>query len=120
MKLMRRIAEQPALREHIVREVRPGDSVQGDDELLDYARRTGQTCWHPIGTCRMGSDAQAVVDPELRVCGVERLRVVDASVIPFLVASNTNVPTLMLAEKAADLIRSPTQAQRPHREREAA
>lgn len=120
MKLMRRIAEQPALRERIVREVRPGDAVRTDDELLDYARRTGQTCWHPTGTCRMGTDAQAVVDPELRVCGIEGLRVVDASVIPFPVASNTNVPTLMLAEKAADLIRRPTQARLRHREREAA
>jgi choline dehydrogenase len=120
MKLMRRVAEQRGLREHIVREVRPGNAVKSDDELLDYARRTGQTCWHPTGTCRMGTDAKSVVDPELRVQGTEGLRVVDASVVPFLVASNTNVPTLMLAEKAADLIRRPAHALRPQRERELA
>jgi choline dehydrogenase len=105
MKLLRRIAAQPPLQEHIVREVRPGPSTRSDEELLDYVRRTGQTCWHPTGTCRMGSDEQAVVDTELRVRGVQRLRVVDCSVFPFIVASNTNVPVLMLAEKAADLIR---------------
>jgi len=120
MKLMRRIAAQPALRKHIVREVRPGDAAQTDEELLDYARRTGQTCWHPTGTCRMGSDAQAIVDPELRVRGVDGLRVVDASVMPFLVASNTNAPTLMLAERAADLIRRAARERRPVRERAAA
>jgi choline dehydrogenase len=106
LKLMRRIAAQPALKPLIVREVRPGPDARSDDELLDYARRTGQTCWHPSGTCRMGTDAGAVVDPQLRVHGLEGLRVVDASVMPFLVASNTNIPTIMIAERAADLIRS--------------
>ena len=105
MKLLRRIAAQAPLQEYIVREVRPGPSTQSDDELLDYVRRTGQTCWHPTGTCRMGGDEQAVVDTELRVRGVQRLRVVDCSVFPSIVASNTNVPVLMLAERAADLIR---------------
>lgn len=106
MKMMRAIAAQPALSRLIVREVRPGDAARSDDELLDYARRTGQTCWHPTGTCRMGSDAGAVVDAQCRVRGVQALRVVDASVIPFMVASNTNIPTIMLAERAADLIRA--------------
>jgi len=106
LKLIRRIAAQPALQPVIVREVRPGAEVNSEDELLDYARRTGQTCWHPAGTCRMGTDAGAVVDPELRVRGLHGLRVVDASVMPFLVASNTNIPTIMIAERAADLIKS--------------
>lgn len=106
LKLMRRIATQPALKSLIVREVRPGKDVVSDDELLDYARRTGQTCWHPSGTCRMGTDAGAVVDPQLRVHGVDGIRVVDASVMPFLVASNTNIPTIMIAERAADLIKA--------------
>ncbi|MBX3148469.1 MAG: GMC family oxidoreductase N-terminal domain-containing protein [Gemmatimonadales bacterium] len=105
LKMMRTISQQPALSRYVVREVRPGPDVVSDDEILDYARRTGQTCWHPIGTCRMGADPAAVVDPELRVKGVERLRVVDASVMPFMVASNTNIPTIMIAERAADLIR---------------
>ncbi|HSO06564.1 MAG TPA: GMC family oxidoreductase N-terminal domain-containing protein [Pelomicrobium sp.] len=106
LKLMRRIAAQPALEPLIVREVRPGAGAVSDDELLDYARRTGQTCWHPSGTCRMGADAGAVVDPQLRVHGLEGLRVVDASVMPFLVASNTNIPTMMIAERAAELIKA--------------
>jgi choline dehydrogenase len=106
LKLMRRVATTEPLRSLVVRELRPGPEVASDDELLDYARRTGQTCWHPTGTCRMGSDSDAVVDPQLRVRGVHGLRVVDASVVPFMVASNTNVPVLMLAEKAADLIRA--------------
>ncbi len=104
MKLLRTIAAKAPLASFIVREVRPGPDAQNDDELLDYVRRTGQTCWHPSGTCRMGSDAAAVVNPDLTVRGVTGLRVVDASVMPFLVASNTNVPVLMIAEKAADLI----------------
>jgi choline dehydrogenase-like flavoprotein len=104
MKLLRGIAAKGPLARFIVREVRPGNEVESDDELLDYVRRTGQTCWHPCGTCRMGSDAGAVVTPDLKVRGVSALRVVDASVMPFLVASNTNAPVLMIAEKAAALI----------------
>ncbi|HVO87975.1 MAG TPA: GMC family oxidoreductase N-terminal domain-containing protein [Casimicrobiaceae bacterium] len=105
LKLMRKVAACEPLRSVIVREVRPGAGVASDDELLDYARRTGQTCWHPTGTCRMGSDPQSVVDPQLRVRGVQGLRVVDASVMPFITASNTNIPVIALAERAADLIR---------------
>ena len=103
-KLLRAIAARTALAKFIVREARPGPDARTDEELLDYARRTGHTCWHPTGTCRMGTDADAVVNPDLTVRGVSGLRVVDASVMPFLVASNTNAPVLMLAEKAADLI----------------
>jgi len=106
--MIRRIAAADALRQVIVREVRPGPEMETDEQLLDYARRTGSTCWHPIGTCKMGSGPDAVVDPELRVHGLVGLRVVDASVVPFMVASNTNIPTIMIAEKAADLIAGST------------
>ena len=104
LKLIRKVASQPALARLIVRETRPGPAVATDDELLDYARRTAQTCWHPSGTCKMGIGADAVVDPDLRVRGLEGLRVIDASVMPFLTASNTNIPTIMIAEKGADLV----------------
>ncbi len=105
LKILRQIASQPNLARHIVREVRPGPAITTDQELLEYARLNGDTCWHPCGTCRMGTGPDAVVDSHLRVYGVEGLRVVDTSVFPFLVASNTNVPTIMLGERAADLIR---------------
>ena len=104
MKLMRRVASKPPLSRYIVREVRPGATVQSDDELLDFVRRTGQTCWHPCGTCKMGADATAVVDQKLRVHGIKCLRVVDASVMPFLVASNTNLPVMAIAERASDIV----------------
>lgn len=104
LKILRQVADQPSLKKVIVREVRPGENVRSDAQLLEYARNTGHTCWHPIGTCRMGEDQDAVVDSRLRVKGVSHLRVVDASVIPFLVASNTNIPVIAIAEKAADMI----------------
>ena len=104
-KMARRIAEQPGLQKVIVRETRPGPNAVSDDEILDYIMQTGETSWHPIGTCRMGSDSDSVVDEELRVRGLEGLRVVDASVMPHQISSNTNIPTIMIAERAADLIR---------------
>lgn len=104
LKIIRRIAKQPALANFIVREVRPGDSARTDAELLDHVRRTGHTCWHPVGTCKMGMGPNTVVDANLKVHGISGLRVVDASIKPFQVASNTNIPTIMIAEKAADLI----------------
>lgn len=104
LKWARTIAAQPSLAAQIDSELIPGDALQGDAALLAYARAAGQTLYHPIGTCKMGRDTMAVVDPQLRVIGVENLRVVDASVMPRLVSGNTNAPTMMIAEKAADMI----------------
>jgi choline dehydrogenase len=86
-------------------EVAPGRSVRSDADLETFIRRTASTTWHPAGTCKMGHDAQAVVDDRLRVHGVESLRVVDASIMPTIVSGNTNAPVIMIGEKAADLIR---------------
>ena len=104
LKWGRRIAAQPALAPYIESEMTPGDGFKRDRELLAYAHAAGGTIYHPVGTCQMGHGPQAVVDPQLRVRGVEGLRVVDASVMPRLVSGNTNAPTIMIAEKAADLI----------------
>jgi choline dehydrogenase len=104
MRMIRRIAAQPALAQHIVRETRPGPDAANDDALLDHARATGQTSYHPIGTCRMGQDERAVVDAKLKVHGIEGLRVCDAAIMPTMVASNTNAPSIMIGEKASDLV----------------
>lgn len=104
MRMNRRIADAPALRRLIVRELRPGPEVADDDELLAFIRETGETAWHPVGTCKMGTDAAAVVDPRLRVHGIAGLRVADASVMPFQISSNTNVPSMAIGEKAAEIL----------------
>ncbi len=104
LRMIRRIAAQPALAQYIVRETRPGPEAVNDEALLDHARATGQTSYHPIGTCRMGQDERAVVDAALRVHGIERLRVCDAAIMPTMVASNTNAPSIMIGEKASDLV----------------
>ena len=101
---IREVAGKPALQKYIREETRPGKDVVKDDELLAYARETGETSWHPIGTCRMGADEASVVDPELRVRGVTGLRIVDASIMPTMPSTNTNAPTIMIGEKAADMI----------------
>ena len=105
MKLGRQIMEQPAMDPWRAFEMNPGAQVRSDDEWLDFARRTGQTIYHAIGTCRMGPDAGAVVDPQLRVRGILGLRVIDASAMPAMVSGNTAAAVMMLAEKGADLIR---------------
>ena len=104
LRMIRKIAAQPGLAQHIVRETRPGPDAADDDALLDHARATGQTSYHPIGTCKMGQDERAVVDARLQVRGIEGLRVCDASIMPTMVASNTNAPSIMIGEKASDLV----------------
>lgn len=106
VKVARRIAKAPSLAREILSEFVPGEQFRTDDELLDAARRYSQSIYHPAGTCKMGSDALAVVDARLRVHGVQGLRVVDASIMPELVSGNTNAPTIMIGEKAADMIRA--------------
>ncbi len=103
-RLVRRVAAMAPMQALIVRETRPGPGTESDDALLDYLKTSGQTSWHPVGTCRMGKDALAVVDARLRVHGVERLRVVDSSVMPTMPSSNTNAPSIAIGEKAADMI----------------
>ncbi|HEX3919645.1 MAG TPA: GMC family oxidoreductase N-terminal domain-containing protein [Caulobacteraceae bacterium] len=104
LKWARKIASQPALQKWIDHEMMPGPDFTTDEQLLGFARMAGSTIYHPVGTCQMGHGPMAVVDPQLRVLGVEALRVVDASVMPRLVSGNTNAPTIMIAEKAADMI----------------
>lgn len=104
VKAARAIAASPAMRPYVKREVKPGPEAGSDAELLEFCRNTGATIFHPTGTCRMGVDPLAVVDPRLRVNGVSGLRVIDCSVMPTLVSGNTNAPAVMLAEKAVDLI----------------
>lgn len=102
--ILRSLAEMPELADLIVREVLPGPKVTSDNDLLDYARKTGQTSWHTVGTCRMGMDKDAVVAPDLAVRGLNGLRVADASVIPFIVSSNTNAAAYLVGEKCADML----------------
>jgi choline dehydrogenase len=104
LRLGRLFAAQPALSALIDHEMEPGPTQITDEALLAYARATGSTLYHPVGTCQMGHGPRAVVDPQLRVNGVAALRVVDASVMPRLISGNTNAPVIMIAEKAADLI----------------
>ena len=106
VKLMRQLLQTSGFDEFRGREVAPGADVTSDEALAAYVRETCGTVFHPIGTCKMGTDPMAVVDPELRVHGVEGLRVVDASIMPTPIAGHTNAPTIMIGEKAADLIKA--------------
>jgi choline dehydrogenase len=105
LKLGRLIAGRPAMQHWIESEHLPGADVQGDEDLLDHARRYGGSIFHPSGTCRMGRDRMAVVDESLRVHGLAGLRVADASIMPTVVSGNTNAACIMIGEKAADLVR---------------
>ncbi|MCW8174135.1 GMC family oxidoreductase [Verminephrobacter aporrectodeae] len=109
----RAIAQTPAMRPYVKREVKPGPDAQTDADLLEFCRNTGATIFHPGGTCRMGDDALAVVDARLRVHGIAGLRVVDCSAMPTLVSGNTNAPAVMMAEKAVDMIRADARTPAP-------
>jgi choline dehydrogenase len=106
MQMARRIVAQPAIKKYVIGERTPGNKAQSDAELREFARLAAFSMYHQAGTCRMGRDAMAVVDPQLRVRGVESLWVADASVMPELVSGNTNASVIMIGEKAADLIQS--------------
>jgi choline dehydrogenase len=103
-KILRKILSAPALKSYCVEEVYPGPKITSDEDILAYCRKTGSTIYHPTSTCRMGNDPLAVVDQRLRLRGIEGLRVVDASIMPDLMSGNTNAPTIMIAEKASDMI----------------
>jgi choline dehydrogenase len=105
LKLARRISEQAAFKPLVRREVYPGPECVSDEDFMAFARERGTTVFHPCGTCKMGNDAAAVVDSRLRVRGIGGLRVIDASIMPNLISGNTNAPTIMIAEKAADMIK---------------
>ena len=106
LKFVRQLFAAPALAKYVVREKLPGPEVQSDEELLDYARQNGGTVYHASCSCMMGDHAMAVVDSELRVHGLDGLRVIDASVMPAMTSTNTDAPTIMIAEKGAAMIRA--------------
>jgi choline dehydrogenase len=113
MKLLRKIMRQPAMRHYIAEERAPAPDCTSDTDLLAFARATGSTVFHPTSTCRMGADAAAVVDERLRVRGIERLRVVDGSIMPAVVSGNTNAAVVMIGEKGADMILQDAAASAP-------
>ena len=104
LRLARKILAAPAFEPWRGEEVHPGPAALSDEDLLAKAKERLGLVYHPVGTCKMGADDLAVVDAELRVHGVDGLRVVDASIMPTLISGNTNAPTIMIAEKAADMI----------------
>jgi choline dehydrogenase len=103
-RITRRIFEASALDAFRGIELAPGKDVQSDDEMLDWIMQTAETTYHPVGTCKMGSDPMAVVDERLRVHGIAGLRVADASIMPTLTSGNTNAPSIMIGEKAASMV----------------
>jgi choline dehydrogenase len=115
VRLTREILAQPALSPYRGEELNPGAAIQGDEDIDAWVRRSVETCYHPVGTCRMGLDPRSsVVDSQCRVHGVANLRVIDASVMPAIVSGNTNAPTIMIAEKMSDLLRGKLSLPREH------
>jgi choline dehydrogenase len=104
MRITRRIMTAPAMQGIAADEIAPGVNIQADDELLDWVRKNAETTYHPVGTCKMGSDPMAVVDDQLRVHGMQGLRVADASIMPTLTSGNTNAPSIMIGEKASRMV----------------
>ncbi|MDE0744053.1 MAG: choline dehydrogenase [Woeseiaceae bacterium] len=104
IKVARKIAKASSLKKYILDEFVPGESYTSDEQLLEVAKNNSQSIYHPVGTCKMGHDDSSVVDDQLKVHGISGLRVVDASIMPELISGNTNAPTMMIAEKAADMI----------------
>ena len=104
IKVARKIADANSLKKYILEEYVPGPAFESDEELLEAAKNNSQSIYHPVGTCKMGNDIDSVVDEKLKVHGVSGLRVVDASIMPELVSGNTNAPTMMIAEKASEMI----------------
>jgi choline dehydrogenase len=113
LQVLRKVMSQPVMRKLIAEEHAPGPRCQSEADLLAYARNTGTTVYHPTSTCRMGPDPAAVVDERLRVRGFERLRVVDASIMPRVVSGNTNAAAVMIGEKGSDMILQDATAQAP-------
>jgi choline dehydrogenase len=113
LKQLREVMNRPVMRKLIAEERMPGDKIVTDPDLLEYARNTGTTVYHPTSTCRMGPDPAAVVDERLRVRGFERLRVIDASIMPSLVSGNTNAAAVMIGEKGSDLVLQDATASTP-------
>ena len=112
LRIGRKLFEQPAMKRFVVNETVPGAQADSDADLLQYARDNGSTVYHGVGTCRMGNDEASVVDSQLRVRGIERLRIVDGSVMPAITSTNTNATVLMIAERAADLLLQPSVLQK--------
>ena len=109
MRICREIGKQAALKPFVVEEILPGPQVTEEKDLRDFIRANGVSNLHPVGTCRMGREVDAVVDPQLRVHGIAALRVADASIMPSIVAGNTNAPSIMIGEKCADMVRAAAQ-----------
>jgi choline dehydrogenase-like flavoprotein len=106
VKEIRRIVGAPAMKPYHSAEIDPGPQVESDEQIATFVRNNLGTTYHPAGTCKMGRDPMAVVDPQLRVHGIERLRVIDASIMPQVISGNTNAPTIMIAERGADFIKA--------------
>jgi choline dehydrogenase len=104
VRIARAIMTAPAMAPMQVTELAPGADKDTDEEILDWVRGAAETTYHPVGTCKMGTDAMAVVDHSLRVRGIDGLRVADASIMPTLTSGNTNAPSIMIGEKAADMV----------------
>jgi choline dehydrogenase len=103
VRIARAVMTAPAMADMRVTEIAPG-AGRTDDEILDWVKSAAETTYHPVGTCKMGSDTMAVVDARLRVHGIEALRIADASIMPTLTSGNTNAPSIMIGEKAADMV----------------